>query len=256
MSDVADKWGKPIAQRGFAQVPNYLLLLNQFLDEERRLSPVELLILLQLVGTWWVKTTLPFPSMKTLANRCGVSERQVQRAMGQLVKNGLVKRVNRRTKGLISSNAYDLAPLVAFLGDVAKAFPNEFPRNVDRATVKAISDKLEPPPLAISFSKHPIWDKQLNSLKILATVEGGPNHLQCLVSGLVFTDHFGLSSPTHEVGETTSVGEIYDQNHLGFEEAFRRMIKAGAYEPPSALGTVRVVLTADNFEQWFPDPAA
>jgi hypothetical protein len=32
--------------------------------------------------------------------------------------------------------------LVIFLGDVAKAFPNEFPRNVDRATVREISRRL------------------------------------------------------------------------------------------------------------------
>jgi hypothetical protein len=142
MSDVADKWGAAVAQRGFAQIPNYLLLLNQFLDEGRRLSPVELLVLLQLVGTWWVKTALPFPSMKTLATRCGVSDRQIQRAVNHLVKIGLLVRVKRRAKGIIASNAYDLAPLVALLDDVAKAFPNEFPRKVDKAMAKQISERL------------------------------------------------------------------------------------------------------------------
>jgi hypothetical protein len=40
------------------QIPNYLLLLNQFLDEERRLSPVELMVMVQVVGSWWVKEAL------------------------------------------------------------------------------------------------------------------------------------------------------------------------------------------------------
>ena len=31
MSEVASKWGTPVAERGFAQIPNYLLLLNRFL---------------------------------------------------------------------------------------------------------------------------------------------------------------------------------------------------------------------------------
>jgi Helix-turn-helix domain len=132
MSDVAEKWGDAVASRGFAQIPNYLLLLNQFLDRELRLSPVELLVLLQLVGNWWRRGELPFPSMGTLAVRCGVSDRQIQRAINRLVELDLVKRVSRRTKGIIASNAYDLTPLVAFLGDVAKAFPNEFPRNPER----------------------------------------------------------------------------------------------------------------------------
>jgi hypothetical protein len=155
MSDVAEKWGLPVAQRGFSQVPNYLLLLNQFLDEEHRLSPAELLVLIQLVGSWWKKDALPFPSMATLAKRCGVSTRQIQRAVNRLEAAGFIQRVKRRSSGIISSNAYDLSPLVAVLGEVAKAFPNEFPRNVDRATVAAISARLNaptapPPPPASS----------------------------------------------------------------------------------------------------------
>ncbi len=130
MSDIAEKWGKTVAERGFAQVPNHLLLLNQFLSEEGRLSPVELLVLMQLVGSWWRVNELPFPSMRTLAMRCGVSERQILRAVTRLEKLGLLKRVNRRSKGIIAANSYDLQPLVATLQQVAKAFPNEFPRKI------------------------------------------------------------------------------------------------------------------------------
>lgn len=145
MSDVVSKWGREVAERGFAQVPNYLLLLNQFLDEEHQLTPTELLVLIQLVGSWWRKDAFPFPSMGTLAKRCGVSSRQIQRAVNRLEQLKLITRVKRRTQGLISSNAYDLAPLAAFLSHVAKAFPNEFPRNVDRATVQRLSNELGQP---------------------------------------------------------------------------------------------------------------
>lgn len=130
MSEIVQKWGAPVAQRGFAQVPNYLLLLNQFLEEESRLSATELLVLIQLVGAWWKKDEPPFPSMSTLARRSGVSSRQVQRSINRLEKLGLLKRTKRRSTGIVSSNAYDLAPLVSVLNEVSKAFPNEFPRNV------------------------------------------------------------------------------------------------------------------------------
>ena len=129
-SDMLDKWGEDVAGRGFAQVPNYLLFLNQFLDEEERLPPLDLLVLIELVAAWWKKADAPFPSMRTLALRCGTSERQVQRAMARLEGKSLVKRVKRREKGLIASNSYDLTPLAEVLGQVAKTYPNAFPRAV------------------------------------------------------------------------------------------------------------------------------
>jgi predicted transcriptional regulator len=130
MSDMVEKWGTAVAERGFAQVPNYLLLMNQFLEEESRLTSAELLILIQLVGSWWKKDDLPFPSMSTLARRTGVSARQVQRAINRLESLGLLKRSKRKASGIVASNAYDLTPLSAVLKDIAKAYPNEFPRNV------------------------------------------------------------------------------------------------------------------------------
>lgn len=143
MSDVVDKWGKPVAERGFAQIPNYLLLINQFLDDDHSLSPVELLVLIQLVSTWWKKGEMPFPSMSTLAARCGVSSRQIQRSINKLENIGLISRVKRRDKGIVSSNAYDLKPLVDILGLIAQQFPNEFPRNVSKEQVQRISSSLQ-----------------------------------------------------------------------------------------------------------------
>lgn len=130
MSDVAAKWGKEVAERGFAQVPNYLLLINQFLDKEAKLSPTELLVLIQLSGAWWKKEENPFPAMRTLATRCGVSERQIHRAIARLEKLGLVKKISRRAKGIIASNAYDLEPLADILREVSKYYPADFKRKV------------------------------------------------------------------------------------------------------------------------------
>lgn len=133
MSEVSMKWGDLVASRGFSQVPNYLLLINQFIDEDNRLSPLELLTLIELSGAWWKKEEQPFPSMRTLAIRCGTSERQVLRAIGRLEELNLIKRVKRRSKGLIASNAYDLTPLVEMLTEIARQYPNDFPRNLKRS---------------------------------------------------------------------------------------------------------------------------
>ena len=129
-TDMGEKWGEKVAKRGFAQSPNYLLFINQFLDEDNRLSPLELLLLIQISAAWWRKTEMPFPSVRTLASRCGASERQVLRALAALEGAGFVKWVKRREKGLIAANAYDLSPLVEKLESVAEVFPNAFPRNI------------------------------------------------------------------------------------------------------------------------------
>lgn len=123
--DVVLKWGRDVAGAGFAQVPNYLLRFNQFTSDEDRLSPTELLLLIELAGTWWKKDDLPFPSMKTLAVRCGTSERQILRAVKRLEEIPLLKRVNRKKKGIIASNAYDLSPLVEVLQVIAETYPPE-----------------------------------------------------------------------------------------------------------------------------------
>jgi hypothetical protein len=123
--DVVLKWGRDVAGAGFAQVPNYLLRFNQFTSDEDRLSPTELLLLIELAGTWWKKDDLPFPSMKTLAVRCGTSERQILRAVKRLEEIPLLQRVNRKKKGIIASNAYDLSPLVEILQVIAETYPPE-----------------------------------------------------------------------------------------------------------------------------------
>ena len=69
MSDLVSKWGEVVAARGFTQVPNYLLMLNQFLADDEKLPPSEMMVLLTLVGSWWKKDSPPFPSVKSIADR-------------------------------------------------------------------------------------------------------------------------------------------------------------------------------------------
>jgi hypothetical protein len=142
-TDAMNRWGNQVADRGFVQVPNDLLLLNQLLQPDWRFSPIELLILIQLAGAWWEREGMPSPSLMTLAARCGVSDRQIQRSINRLVKVKLIGRTQRHTKtGLRDSNVYDLTPLIGLLNEVTQAILNGSAHTLDRAKVKEISDRL------------------------------------------------------------------------------------------------------------------
>ncbi len=133
MQDIEAKWGRDVAERGFAQIPNYLLLINMFVADEHRVTPIETLILIHLVASWWKKDEMPFPSMSTLADRIGISERQVQRAIKALEEKTYIKKTRKKMRGIVASNVYDLQPLVKVLNDVAAIYINKHPRKLGSA---------------------------------------------------------------------------------------------------------------------------
>ena len=126
-----EKWGATAITAGFTVIPNHLLAINQFLPEDDRLSPTEMVVLLQLIATWWTPDRLPFPSKATLAKRTGLSARQVQRAVQGLERKGFLKRISRfaGTRGR-TSNAYDLQGTVKAVREVAGQNPTAFKRDV------------------------------------------------------------------------------------------------------------------------------
>jgi len=130
MSDVLDKWGKGVAERGFAQIPNYLLQLNKFVADDMQLSAAESLVLIQLVACWWKRDEMPFLAMRTISDRTGISERQVQRSIKTLEQKGYFKKEKKKIKGVIASNSYDLMPLVDILKTIDEHFVNKHPRNI------------------------------------------------------------------------------------------------------------------------------
>lgn len=130
MQDIKSKWGKKIAERGFTQIPNYLLYANMFVADEIKLSATETLILIHLIASWWKKNELPYPSMKTLSERSGISSRQVQRALNSLEKKEYIVRKKRRINRAIASNVYDLSPTIEILNLVADHYENKFPRKI------------------------------------------------------------------------------------------------------------------------------
>lgn len=130
MDDISSKWGKDVAERGFTQIPNYLLQINMFVHEDHQISAAEMLVLIHLIASWWKKDEMPYPSMRTLSERSGISERQVQRAIKALEQKGYLRKSKKKIKNLLASNAYDLRPTVEILQTVADYYINKHPRNI------------------------------------------------------------------------------------------------------------------------------
>lgn len=137
MQDIVEKWGVAVARRGFAQLPNYLLQVNSFVAEEHKLTATELLVLIHLVASWWKKEEMPFPSMRTLSERSGISERQVQRAIKGLEEKRYLTKTRKRIKTVLATNVYDLSPTVRVMQEIAEHYVNDRPR-------KLLSEKKTP----------------------------------------------------------------------------------------------------------------
>lgn len=120
--EIYNKWGEDVIDRGFSQIPFYLLNINRYL--EPKLSSLQLLILVQLVSNWWKKGENPYPSMKHLGERCGVSERQIQRSIDVLVERGIIeKKKILSSNGVVKRNSYSLNNLTSLLKDISRHHP-------------------------------------------------------------------------------------------------------------------------------------
>ena len=114
-----EKWGSAVMKVGFSIVPSLLLRAQRRL----RLTPTQLAVLLQLCDYWWDERRKPFPSKEALADRLGLSPRQVQRHIADLEEMGLVVRIERTgSHGGRLSNTYDLSGLVARLKEIEPDF--------------------------------------------------------------------------------------------------------------------------------------
>ncbi|WP_230190534.1 helix-turn-helix domain-containing protein [Sphingobium sp. CECT 9361] len=124
-----EKWGLEAIAAGFTVLPNHFLALNQFVEEEKSLSPTEMIVMLQILSAWWSKDRLPFPSKATIATRSGLSPRQVQRAITSLEKKEYIERISRySTNQGRTSNQFKLTGLVGAVMKAAKEHPAAFKR--------------------------------------------------------------------------------------------------------------------------------
>ena len=124
------KWGVEVISVGFVILPSILFRAQAWLG----LKATHLALILQLAEFWWYDDQLPWPSKRTLAERMGLSEKQVQRLAKDLEDRGYIRRRSRMTPHGQTSNAYDLAGLVAKLKTLAPEFieAKKAPRTVER----------------------------------------------------------------------------------------------------------------------------
>lgn len=111
-------WGDALGQ-GFVSVP-ILLLKHQ---GDLQIGPQEMVVLLNLLASWWEAGNLPFPRTTTIASRSGLSVRVVQRQLVSLEKKGLITRLpNQIVRGNpeLTVTRYDPRGLVKRLQELSK----------------------------------------------------------------------------------------------------------------------------------------
>ena len=106
------KWGEAL-DRGFVVIPSALLRYQYQL----RLNDGEIVVLMNLLMSWWKVNEFPSPQTSTLAKRMNVTTRTVQRHIERLEAKRLIRRIwsverhnDRRTV-----TQYDLSGTVAEL---------------------------------------------------------------------------------------------------------------------------------------------
>lgn len=145
----AEKWGQAVMDLGFCVVPSLLLRAQRRLN----LNPTQLAVLLQLCDFWWDKERKPFPSKETLSQRLSLSERQIQRYIAELEREGLVQRIERRaSNGGKLSNTYDLSGLVKKLQALEPDFREA--EETARAARKAVAKRGYRSPKSPAASKE------------------------------------------------------------------------------------------------------
>lgn len=102
------KWGKAVMAHGYCIFPSMLLQAQSRLG----VNAQEMVVLLQLVEHWWRADSKVFPKKEVIAERVGLSTRQVQRHIQRLEELKLVKREERYRGGMRTSNNYNLNGLV------------------------------------------------------------------------------------------------------------------------------------------------
>lgn len=128
------KFGKPVMDVGFCITPSLLMKAQARIG----LNSVQFNIVMQLLDQWWAAERLPWPSKATIAERMGMSPRQIQRHIAEMEGAGLIRRIGRTSPGKgKTSNEYDLSGLVKKMKELEPEFTKA--KQEARAKSKALS---------------------------------------------------------------------------------------------------------------------
>jgi hypothetical protein len=101
------RWGDAVLP-GFQPVPDVLIRHMGALD----ISSTELAVILNITLHWWGTGSMPFPRPSAIARRMNVTARTVERAIAELEKKELLKRLRPEPRvGQTSIRRFDLSGL-------------------------------------------------------------------------------------------------------------------------------------------------
>lgn len=111
-SPIQDKWGEALHD-GFVVIPSALLRYQTKLG----INDGELVVLMNLLMSWWKVDAYPFPQTSTLAARMGVTRRTVQRHIENLEAKGMIRRIwsAKKINDRRTVSQYDLSGIVSDL---------------------------------------------------------------------------------------------------------------------------------------------
>lgn len=132
-----EKWGEESLGMGWTAIPTTLI----FLQDQLKITPLGMNILLNLVAHWWDANEKPYPAQESLASRMGVSKRSVQRELNSLIGVGLISKKQSSTSHpkYRGRNSYDLTPLVKILNDFSPSLVASMKKK-KTATGKEVTD--------------------------------------------------------------------------------------------------------------------
>ncbi|MGI8912767.1 MAG: helix-turn-helix domain-containing protein [Chloroflexota bacterium] len=111
------RFGEEILARGHTAIPN--LVLNYYVP--LGLTGSELLFTIHVWQHWWSDRD-PYPSLRTIATRMGISLRQAKRYVESLEHKGFLRVVERfLPDGSQTTNEFDYSPLIRAVVDAARA---------------------------------------------------------------------------------------------------------------------------------------
>src|SRR3712207_3956972 len=101
------RFGDELLQAGFTAVPNLVLRHYVALG----ITPTEMMFIIHIWQYWWNEKD-PYPSLRTIAERMGISWRNAQRYVASLRQKGVLVVSPRFAAGLGQmTNEYDFSPL-------------------------------------------------------------------------------------------------------------------------------------------------
>ncbi len=105
-----EKWSETIAANGFTCVPNLLIRNFAYIG----ITPPELAVIVILESYRYTYDNLPRPSIETISQFMGCTERHTTRLLASLENKGLLDR-NKRFR---QTSEYDISPLIDRLDNV------------------------------------------------------------------------------------------------------------------------------------------